>query len=266
MSRIAATFERAAAGKRLVLAPFITVGYPDLPTSIELARAYVEAGAEMLEIGVPFSDPIADGPTVQRASQRALDHGVTLADCLDALASIREGSEIPLLLMGYANPFYQHGFESLAAALATAGGDGLIVPDMLPEVSAEAEGACRARGLDFIYFVAPTTPPERLAKIGARASGFVYCVSVTGVTGSRDHMRDDLPAYLARVGEATDVPRVVGFGISKPEHISSLRGVAEGAIVASALINTIDAAAPGEAVAAAAAQVRPLSLAARCAG
>ncbi len=266
MSRITATFERAAADKRLVLAPFITVGYPDLSASIELALAYAEAGAEMLEIGVPFSDPIADGPTVQRASQQALDHGVTLTDCLGAVASIREGSDIPLLLMGYANPFYQRGLESLAADLATAGGDGLIVPDVLPEVSAEAEGACQDRGLAFIYFVAPTTPPDRLAKIGSRASGFIYCVSVTGVTGSRDHMRDDLPAYLARVGDATNTPRVVGFGISKPEHISSLHGVAEGVIVASVLIDTIDAAAPGDAVDEAATLVRAFSQAAQCGG
>ena len=265
MSRIAETFERAAGQDRLAVAPFVTVGYPGLDQSIALARAYADVGADMLELGVPFSDPIADGPTIQRASQRALENGVTVAHCLEAVAEIRRSTSAALLLMGYANPFLQHGFERLSNDLLSAGGDGLIVPDLLPELADDIRAPAQARGLDLVYLVAPTTTSARMSSVLTEASGFVYCVSVTGVTGSRDRMREGLADYLHRVGAATQLPRAVGFGISRPEHVRSLHGIAEGAIVASALIDTMDGAAPGHAVAAAAAHLEALVEAAYCA-
>ena len=262
MNRIDTAFASAAAQSRLVLAPYVTVGYPTRDTAIELALAYVAAGADMLEIGMPFSDPIADGPTVQTASQIALEGGVRLADALTLAQRVRDYTEIPLLLMGYANPFMQFGFSNLAHAAAGAGADGLIVPDVLPEHAAEIEDAGAEHGLHLIRFAAPTTPTDRLASIGAGARGFIYCVSVTGVTGSRAQLANNLPAYLARVGQATSIPRVVGFGISTPEHLHALRGRAEGAIVASALIDIVQAYPPSQGVEAAAAHVRKLAAAA----
>ncbi len=262
MNRIDTTFVSAATESRLVLAPYVTVGYPTRDTAIELALAYVAAGADMLEIGMPFSDPIADGPTVQAASQIALDGGVRLTDALTLIERVRQHTKVPLALMGYANPFMQFGFSTLAREAATAGADGLIIPDVLPEHAADIEAAGEEHGLHLIRFAAPTTPTDRLAAIGAGARGFIYCVSVTGVTGSRAELSATLPAYLARVGRATNIPRVVGFGISTPEHLRSLRGRAEGAIVASALIDIVQASPPGQGVEAAAAHVRNLAAAA----
>ncbi len=262
MNRIDSSFISARADSRLVLAPYVTVGYPTRESAVELALAYVEAGADMLEIGMPFSDPIADGPTVQLASQIALDGGVWLEDAFNMIERIRSQTDIPLVPMGYANPFMQFGFGSLARELAAAGADGLIVPDVLPEHAKDIEAANAEHGLYLIRFAAPTTPADRLTTIGAGARGFIYCVSVTGVTGSRARLADNLPAYLARVGQATSIPRVVGFGISRPEHVRSLHGRAEGAIVASALIDIVQASPPGQGVEAAAAHVRALAAAA----
>jgi tryptophan synthase alpha chain len=212
----------------------------------------------MLEIGVPFSDPIADGPTVQTASQIALDGGACLADTFILAAGVRSRSNIPILVMGYANPFLSYGINVLAHDLAAAGADGLIIPDLLPEHGGEFESACVEHGLHMIRFVAPTTAKPRLAKIGAGARGFVYCVSVTGVTGSRSKLADSLPTYLDHVRRAMDIPRVVGFGISKPDHVRTIKSIAEGAVVASALIDIVRRNGPQTRVAAAAAHVRQL--------
>jgi len=262
MNRIDSSFKSAGAESRLVLAPYVTVGFPTRESAVELALAYVEAGADMLEIGMPFSDPIADGPTVQLASQIALEGGVWLEDAFQMIKRIRSRTDIPLVLMGYANPFMQFGFETLAREVSAAGADGLIVPDVLPEHARDIEAANAEHSLHLIRFAAPTTPLERLSQVGQGAKGFIYCVSVTGVTGSRAELSDSLPAYLARVGQATTIPRVVGFGISKPEHLHALRGRAEGAIVASALIDIVQASPPGQGVEAAAAHVRRLAAAA----
>ncbi|MCY3957707.1 MAG: tryptophan synthase subunit alpha [Chloroflexi bacterium] len=262
MNRIDASFQSAKAESRLVLAPYVTVGYPTRESAVELALAYVEAGADMLEIGMPFSDPIADGPTVQLASQIALEGGVWLEDAFHLVERIRSHTDIPLALMGYANPFMQFGLGALARESSAAGADGLIVPDVLPEHAHDIESANARHGLHVIRFAAPTTPLARLRQIGQGARGFIYCVSVTGVTGSRAQLSESLPAYLARVGKATTIPRVVGFGISKPEHLRSLHGRAEGAIVASALIDIVQASPPGRGIEAAAAHVRSLAAAA----
>ena len=264
MNRIDAAFREARAQRRLVLAPFVTVGYPSLETSVELAQAYIAAGADALELGVPFSDPIADGPTIQRASQHALEQGVRPDDCLRSVERIRAQTDAALILMGYANPFMQRGYECLAEELAQAGGDGLIVPDMLPEFAAELTDACQARDLRFITLMAPTTPDARMKKIASSSSGFIYCVSLTGVTGARANLSEGLPPFLRRVRAATDLPRAVGFGVSTHEHVAALRQHAEGAIVASALIDIVDRAPRGQAVSAAAAHVKRMSEAARC--
>ena len=258
MNRVDTAFVAADEESRLLLAPYVTVGYPTSSTALDLALAYTDEGVGMLEIGVPFSDPIADGPTVQTASQIALDGGTCLADALTLAAGVRSRSNIPILVMGYANPFLRYGIDVLASDLAAAGVDGLIVPDILPEHSGEFESACVAHGLHMIRFVAPTTAKARLATIGSGARGFVYCVSVTGVTGSRSELADSLPTYLGHVKQAMDVPRVVGFGISKPDHVRTIKRIAEGAIVASALIDIVSRNGPKTRVTAAAAHVRQL--------
>ena len=263
MSRISTAFRDAADG-RLVIAPYVALGYPDMPTSVELARAYLDAGADMLELGVPFSDPIADGPTIQRATQRALAEGATLTGCIEAAAAIRAATSAPLVLMGYANPFMQWGYEDLASDLQGAGVDGLIVPDLLPDDNEDLASACNAHGLNVIALVAPTTPSERISRVAERGSGFLYCVSLTGVTGRREDLQTGLAGFLQRVGKSSTLPRAVGFGISTPAHVRALCGQAEAAIMASALIDIFDAAPPSQAVSRAAAQVGAMVDAARC--
>ena len=257
---IAATFERARSEGRTALLPFITVGFPDLATSEEIAMALVEAGADAMEIGVPFSDPLADGSTVQRTGQVALAQGTRLVDCLELVRRLRSrGVTIPLVLMGYTNPFYQYGYDRLAADAAEIGVDGFIVPDLPAEESDRFLEACRAHGRDLIFLVAPTSTDERLRLIAERASGFVYCVSLTGVTGARSDMAAGLPEYIARVRATTDLPLVVGFGISTAEHVATVGKHADGAIIASAMINAIEVLPPAEQPAAAAAFMRGLS-------
>src|SRR5262249_913948 len=199
------------------------------------------AGADLFELGVPFSDPLADGATVQRASERALANGVRLPFCLETVAALRaRGVLAPLVLMGYFNPFLQYGVQRLARDAAAAGADGFIIPDLPPEEAEECRTALRAAGLDLIFLVAPTTPEERIAEIGRIASGFIYCVSLTGVTGARRELWEGLPAFLDRVRRQTNLPLVVGFGISSAAHVRQVGQHADGAIVASALINTIE--------------------------
>lgn len=239
--RIAAAFARARDEHRVALFPFMTVGYPDFETSIALVRAMVDAGADGIELGIPFSDPLADGPTVQKASHRALEGGTTPAHAIDMVRRLRlAGVEVPLILMGYFNTFLAMGEESFISDAARAGADGLIIVDLPPEESDPTLAICREHGVDIIYFVAPTSDDERIAQVVARAGGFIYCVGVVGVTGARDTLSDELPAFLARLREKTGVPLVVGFGISKREHIEALAGLADGAIVASALIDMLE--------------------------
>lgn len=247
-----------------MIAPYVALGYPDMTTSIELARAYIDEGAGMLELGVPFSDPIADGPTIQRATQRALRTGATLSACIDAAAAIRSSAELPLVLMGYANPFVRRGYEQLTDDLRMAGVDGLIVPDLLPEASHDLASACAEHDLDLVPLVAPTTPDERLSRIAKRARGFLYCVSLTGVTGRRTDLQAGLLPFLQRVRQATPLPRAVGFGVSTPAHVRALCGQSEGVIMASALIDAFETSPPSKRVANAAAIVRSMTAAAAC--
>lgn len=240
-SRVAAAFAGAKANGRTALMPFVTAGYPNLATSERLVVALVRGGADLVEIGVPFSDPLADGTTVQRASHAALANGIRLADCLALVARLRttHGVRVPLLLMGYYNPILRYGVERLAADAAAVGADGFIVPDLPTEESDDLLAACRAEGRDLIFMLAPTSTDARIAEVAARASGFIYCVSLVGVTGARDAL-PDLSAYLERVRQRTNVPLAIGFGVSTPAHVHQVGAVADGAVVASALINHLD--------------------------
>jgi tryptophan synthase alpha chain len=259
MSRIAETFARLKAEDRTALMPYLMIGYPERDSVIELAPALAAAGADLFELGVPFSDPLADGATIQRASERALANGVRLAFCLETVADLRKRDvQVPLVLMGYFNPFLRYGLARFVADAAAAGVDGLIIPDLPPEEATDCQALCRAAGIDLIFFVAPTTPDERIAEIAKVASGFIYCVSLTGVTGARRELWAGLPDLLDRVRQHTDLPLVVGFGISTAAHVRQVGQHADGAIVASALINRLDDAAPADRTSAAVAYLREL--------
>jgi tryptophan synthase alpha chain len=240
-SGICAALARAKAEGRPALVPFVTAGYPNLAMTERLLPALVEGGADVIEIGIPFSDPIADGVTVQRTSQVALANGTTLEDAIAVVSRARaNGITTPIVFMGYFNPFYHYGIERLAKAAAAAGVDGFIIPDLPTEESDDVLAALRANGRDLIFLVAPTSTEDRIREVAKRASGFVYCVSLTGVTGARASLADDLPTYIERVRRHTDLPLVVGFGISKPEHVQEVGQFADGVVIASALINHLE--------------------------
>lgn len=259
MSRIAQTFTHLRATGRVALMPYLTVGFPERDSTLALVPALEAAGADLFELGVPFSDPLADGATIQRASERALANGVTLAFCLETVAALRtRGVQAPLLLMGYYNPLLRYGLKQACADLAAAGGDGWIVPDVPPEEISDLRQAAAHHGLDVIMFATPTTPDERLAEIARLASGFVYCVSLTGVTGARQNLADGLAGFLHRVRRATSLPLVVGFGISTAAHVQQVAAIADGAIVGSALINHIAHLPPEQLIEGAVAFVRGL--------
>jgi len=243
--RVERAFARARAEGRLALVVYLTVGYPDRASTGALLRAALDGGADILELGVPFSDPLADGTTVQRASEAALREGVTLTHCLSEAASVVRERDAAVLFMGYTNPFMQYGFERLAADGARAGIAGVIVPDMPAEESAELDAALAPAGLLRIDLYAPTTPNERLARLLPRAHGFVYCVSLTGVTGARRALASDAADFVGRVRRHTTLPIVVGFGISAPDHVSALRGTADGIVVGSAAIDVVTSAPAG---------------------
>lgn len=259
MSRITQTFERLKAQRRVALMPYLMTGFPERESALELAPALEAAGADLFEFGVPFSDPLADGATHQRASERALKNGVRVRDTVEQVAAMRAaGITAPLVPMGYYNPFLQYGVERLARDMAQAGADGLIIPDLPPEEAELVHDACRSAGLDLICFVAPTTPDERIERIARLASGFIYCVSLTGATGARQELWSGLPEFLGRVRSHTDVPLAVGFGISTAQHVAEVGRVAAGAIVGSALTNVLEQAPPEERVERAVAFVRGL--------
>ena len=240
-SRIADAFARMKADGRTAIMPFHTGGFPTLPLSRAIIRALVDAGADLVEIGVPFSDPLADGVAVQGTGQVALDNGTTPADCIQLVRDLRsDGVTVPLLLMGYYNPILRYGIERWVTDCAAAGVDGFIVPDLPAEESNDLRAACQAHGLDLIFMVAPTSTDARLRTAAERGSGFIYCVSVTGVTGARSNLAANLADYIARIRAQTDLPLAVGFGISKPEHVASVGEIADGAIVGAALINALN--------------------------
>lgn len=239
-SRISATFVRLRQQRRVALMPYLTVGYPDLATTLAALPAMVEAGADMFELGIPFSDPLADGVTVQRASQRALENGVTVETVFAVARQLRDGGvEAPLMAMGYYNPIFHYGVERFTAECAAAGIDGLIVPDLPPEECDELAAACQRHERDLIMLLAPTSTDERIKEAARRASGCIYCISLTGVTGARGDLAAGLAPYLARVRAVTDLPLIVGFGISKASHVAEVARLADGAVVASALLDRL---------------------------
>ena len=240
MSRIRDAFIRAKAEGRTILGPYVTVGYPNLASTVELVSTMIDAGADMIELGVPFSDPLAEGPTIQRSSQVALDQGVTLDTCIETAASLRERYPVvPVILMGYYNPVLAYGLERFAERAASSGVDGVIVPDLPAEEAAPLVEVCRPRGIDVILLLAPTSTDERIRKVSGVGTGFIYCVSVAGVTGARARVSDGLAPFLQRVRKFVDLPIAVGFGISNAEHVRTVGALADGAMVGSAVIDAI---------------------------
>jgi tryptophan synthase alpha chain len=233
---IAEAFARARAnGRRAALMPYLMGGYPDLATSRAIGLAYAEAGADLIELGVPFSDPLADGPVIHAAGTVALRAGATLPAVLEVARDI--AAAVPVVVMCYANPIVSQGLDRFLDRLVGAGVSGLIVPDLPLEEATEIKPACRRRGLAFVPLVAPTTPAERLERIGAGASGFVYAVSVTGTTGERTQVAGGLATVVSRAAAHTSVPVAVGFGISTPEQaITAVEAGADGVIVGTRLV------------------------------
>jgi tryptophan synthase alpha chain len=246
VDRIAGAF--SASGKRAALMPYLMGGFPDIETSRAIGEAYADGGADLVELGVPFSDPLADGPVIQAAGTRALAAGATVAAVLDVAAALAE--RLPVVLMCYANLVLARGAEGFAASLARVGASGLIVPDLPLEEAGEIRSACEAMGIALVPLVAPTTPDARLAAIGAQARGFLYTVSVTGTTGERATPADAFAGVVARAKAHTSVPVALGFGIATPEHAAQAAAAgADGVIVGSRLVRAAgEAADPAAAV------------------
>ncbi len=263
-TRIGRRFAELRRANELGLVAYVTAGDPSLAATREIVLAAAAAGADVIELGVPFSDPIADGPVIQRASERALRAGASLASTLALIADLRRSTEVPLVVFSYFNPILQMGLEDFARRAAQAGADGVLATDLTPEEAAEYRSALRARHLDTIFLAAPTTPDDRLARITGASTGFLYLISRTGVTGQRDRLPDDLGALASRVRRATPLPLAVGFGLSQPEHLRALVGRVDAAVVGSALVREIEqASSPAEAARAVAARVRSLKDAGR---
>jgi tryptophan synthase alpha chain len=220
--------------------PFVTVGDPDLGTTAELVLAMAEAGADAIELGVPFSDPTAEGPTIQRASERALAGGATLRRVLALVKQLRPQLEVPLVLMGYANPFYALGAEGFVQEARAAGVDGIICVDLPPEEGADLYGALERAGVDGVLLAAPTTTPARLALLARATRGFLYYVSLTGVTGARQALAAGIEEGVRAVRALCDVPVCVGFGVSTPEQAAEIARFADGVVVGSAIVDRIE--------------------------
>ena len=240
-NRIDAALDRRRTEGTAVLAPFVTYGYPNEETSLDIARAALDAGGDLLELGVPFSDPLADGPTIQMTSSRALANGVTVERCIGGVRTLRErGTTEPMVIMGYVNPFLSYGLERFVRDSASAGADGVIVPDLPTEESKHLSMACREEGLHLIPLLAPTSTDERIASACAGAGGFIYCVSLTGVTGARGRMAPGPRRLVERIRAHSDLPILVGFGVSRPEHVADISAFADGAVFASAMLDAIE--------------------------
>lgn len=238
--RIDHAFERARKNGRKVLIPYIMAGDPDLETTCRLVPALDRAGADVIELGIPFSDPIADGPVILRAAMRSLTHDTSLEEVLGAVRRIRAQTEIPIVFMSYYNPIYQYGEEAFARDAVAAGVDGVIIPDLPPEEGAGLMAAARAHGLATIFLLAPTSNPERIARVCRATTGFVYYVSLTGITGAALTDHADVKARIERIRQATRKPIAVGFGIATPEQAREVGQVADGVIVGSALVRVIE--------------------------
>jgi len=221
----------------LKLIPYLMAGFPSRAESIAHGRAYARAGAAAIEVGVPHSDPLADGPVIQRAGQAALEAGTTVATCLELAAEV--SPRVPVVFMSYVNPILSYGPERFAADSAAAGVAGVILPDLPPEEAGSVASALESKGLATVFMVAPTSSPERIRLICDASRGFVYCVTLTGITGVRSELPEGIADLLGRVRAATQLPVAAGFGISRPEHLRALRGAADAAAVGSAVVNEV---------------------------
>lgn len=240
MSRIGEKFARLRAAGLKALVPYLTAGDPDLETTGELILEMERAGADIIELGVAFSDPIADGPVIQRAADRALRRGTTLAGCLGLIRELRRASDIPLVLFSYLNPLLQFGMERLTSALTDAGVDGVLVTDLIVEEADRFIAPLRERGIDTIFLVAPTSTDERMRRICGTCRGFVYVVSRTGVTGTDENLAETMRPTVERVRRFTELPIAVGFGVSTPEHVRQVWQYADAAVVGSAIVREIE--------------------------
>jgi tryptophan synthase alpha chain len=240
MNRIDAKFAELDRQKRTALIPFVEAGDPDLATTFAIVRMLEKNGADLIELGVPFSDPMADGPTIQRSSERALKAGATLPRVLELVRKLRKKTEIPIVLFGYYNPIFHYGARRLAKDAKNAGVDGVLCVDLPPEESAELKTYLDKEELDLIFLLAPTSDEERIRRVARQGKGFVYYVSVTGVTGARSTVEDQLPSQVERIRRYTSLPVGVGFGISTPDQAAWIASFADAAVVGSALISVIE--------------------------
>ena len=240
MGRIQEKFAELKKRREAALIPFITAGDPDLATTLKIMRALEQGGADCIELGIPFSDPSADGPTIQRSSERALRRPVPLAAIFRLVRDFRRGSQLPVILFGYFNPFFRFGLEKFAREAAGAGADGVLCVDLPPEESGELKRWTDLVGIDLIFLLSPTSGPDRVKLAARHGRGFIYYVSVTGVTGARRSFDDSLKTQVARVRKAAALPVGVGFGISTPEQAAWIAGFADAAVVGSALGEKIE--------------------------
>jgi tryptophan synthase alpha chain len=239
MNRIQARFEALKAKGETAFIPYLTAGDPSMDDSIAYVRALEAAGADIIEFGVPFSDPVGDGPAIQEAAQRALDNGANLHKVIAAVAKLRQDSQVPLLLFSYFNPLLAYGLEAFAKDAAAAGVDGVLCVDLPPEEAGDYKAALDKYDLCTIFLTAPTSTDERLEKIAGACTGFVYYVSRLGITGERSDLASDMGEILERIHRHTDKPVAVGFGISTPEQARHVAGIAEGVVVGSAIVRLI---------------------------
>jgi len=237
MSLISAVFSKPG---HVALIPYVTVGYPSLEATLEIVPLLADSGADMVELGIPFSDPLADGATIQKASFHALQNGVTPELCLEIAGQLSQKVDIPMVFMTYFNPVFSYGLEEFCHACAASGVSGLIIPDLPPEEGSALESITRSRDIDLIYLLAPTSTEERIRLVADSSRGFIYLVSVTGVTGARDSLASGLEPFIARVRKATAKPLCVGFGISTTEQAGQVARLADGVIVGSRIIQLME--------------------------
>jgi len=240
MNRIDAAFQRLRARGEKALIPYLTAGDPDLETTIALIREFEQRGADIVEVGVPFSDPLADGVTIQRASQRALQGGVTLARILKMILEVRKHTQLPLVLMSYVNPILRFGIHRFVKEATEAGVDGVILPDLPPEEAGELRQAGEEVGLYPIFLLAPTSSEARIERIASASKGYIYYVSLKGVTGARDRLAEGIGPAVLRIKARTETPVAVGFGIGTPDQARAVASFADGVIVGSAIVSQVE--------------------------
>ena len=249
MLSISESFAQRRGEGRATLVPYVTSGFPSRSATVDVLAGLAEAGGDVLELGIPFSDPLADGPTIQESTFRALEGGMTVEGTLEVLAEFRRGSDAPVVLFSYLNPLLRYGLKAFLADAERAGAQGLLLTDVPTGADSQVEDAILTSALDLIRLIAPTTRPDRASAIADQGQGFLYYISRTGVTGARDALAEDLEAEVSALREVVELPVAVGFGISTPEQAALVSGVADGVVVGSALIHALDEGGPEGAVA-----------------